>query len=431
MQDKIFEIYIKNRQVSTDTRQLPAGALFFSLKGERFDGNLYAEQALENGAAYAVIDSGEIYRQSHQKDRLLLVPDALAALQRLARQYRDTLEIPFIGIGGSNGKTTTKELIREVLSKKYKTHATQGNLNNHIGVPLTLLSVPDEAEIAVIELGTNQPGDISLLLEICNPGFGLITNIGKEHLEGFGSLENVAKEELELYRHLKKVSGLAFVNSDDGRLTEMSGELQRLITYGYREEAFVRGKLLGTQPGVSFETGEGLTVASHLPGSFNLSNILAAWAVGRHFGVGERQMKEAIESYVPGNNRSQVVKKSGISFFLDCYNANPSSMEAALISFAEMEGTEKIAVLGDMLELGSHAEQEHREILSLLSRLGLSQVYLVGPVFSRVNKDYPAFLTSEELAVCFKEKGIPPGSAVFLKGSRGMAVEKSVAAFLG
>ncbi len=427
---KLLEIYKKHPIVSTDSRNIPDKCIFFALKGPNFDGNQYALQALEKGAAYVVVDDQALYR-AHQNDpRFLFSSNVLKTLQELARLYREELAIPVLAIGGSNGKTTTKELLKTVLATQFRTHATRGNLNNHIGLPLTLLSMPANTEMAVIELGTNQPGDIAELLEICEPDFGLITNIGKEHLEGFGSMEGVAREESELFHYLKKHGGLAFVNSDDPWLESMATRLDRMISYGQGEGATTGARLLGSLPGVSMELDSGIEVHSRLPGAFNFSNILAAFAVARHFGIPDWITKTAVESYVSQNNRSQIIEKGGYTFFMDCYNANPSSMELALQTLAEHKG-DSFFILGDMLELGTYEEEEHQNVIALLKKLKLEKGIFIGPAFAKaLGKDSRSFMDAER-AAAYLQKNLPaPGSLIFLKGSRGIAVEKAISFIL-
>ncbi len=427
---KLLEFFRRAGNISTDSRNIPSGCLFFALKGPSFDGNRFATGALEAGASLAVIDDPELARQHQDDPRYFFCSDVLHALQDLARLYREELSIPVIAIGGSNGKTTTKELLREVLGTRFRVHATRGNLNNHIGVPLTLLSMPEDTEIAVIELGTNQPGDIAELVEIAEPDFGLITNIGKEHLAGFGSMEGVAREESVLFQYLKKHGGLAFVNQDDPWLEAMSAKLDRVVSYGMDEHANIRARLLGSHPGVSLELDTGIEVHSRLPGAFNFSNILACIAVARHFDIPDWMSITAIASYRSSNNRSQVLETEAYTFLMDCYNANPSSMELALRSFAAQEG-EKFFILGDMLELGDYEVAEHEAIYRLVGELGLNKGVFIGPAFCKIaGGESLCFRKAEEAASYLREHPIPENSLVFLKGSRGISVEKAIAHLL-
>ncbi|MBI1223219.1 MAG: UDP-N-acetylmuramoyl-tripeptide--D-alanyl-D-alanine ligase [Bacteroidetes bacterium] len=427
---RLLELYKENPVVSTDSRKLPKGCIFFALKGPSFDGNQFAAKALENGAGYVVIDDEKVRKELGENPRVIYVHNALKALQELARLYREDLAIPVIGIGGSNGKTTTKELLKEVMASRYKTHATEGNFNNHIGLPLTLLSMPADTEVAILELGTNQEGDIAELVEISEPDFGLITNIGKEHLEGFGSIEGVAREESELFLYLMRHSGLAFVNMDDPWLEKMANKLNRVVSYGQDSSCSTSATLTGSFPGVSLELDSGIEVHSQLPGAYNFSNILASFSIARHFDIPDWITKTAVESYVSQNNRSQVVSKNGYTFLLDCYNANPSSMKVALESLAQQEGM-KFFILGDMLELGAYEAEEHRTIVELLRHLNLENGIFIGPAFAKqLHGDARSFPDSQSAAAYLRDHPIPKDSLIFLKGSRGIAVEKAVAHLL-
>lgn len=427
--ESLYKKFLLSEIISIDTRKLPAECIFFALKGPNFDGNTFADEAINQGAQLAVLDSAEYFEKARNKERLFLVEDVLSTLQDLANHHRRELGIPVIGIGGSNGKTSTKELALMVLSKKYRCQATQGNLNNHIGVPLTLLSLKQDTEIAIVELGTNQPGDIKELVEIAEPDFGLITNIGKEHLEGFGSLEGVAREESELFFYLQQHLGLAFVNSDDAWLEQMASKLPRTVSFGVNEEANVSGRLVQAQPAVVLEMDNGFVAESNLPGAFNQYNILAAWALGRHFGVEEYLIAEAIKEYKPTNNRSQWLETGDYRFLLDCYNANPSSMELALQSLSE-EQANRVVILGDMLELGSHSASEHKAIIELLKELKFEKVILVGSEFVKAADGFQCFDKAEAAAEWLQSNPVEKGSLFFLKGSRGIAVEKAVAHLL-
>lgn len=421
--DKIYTIYRQSRRVTTDSRAITPGCIFFAFKGERFDGNAFAPQALEQGAALCVISDP----QYKVDDRCIVVPDVLATLQELARHHRSQLSIPVVGITGTNGKTTTKELVHAVLSKRYRTSATKGNFNNHLGVPLTLLAIPADTELAIVEMGANHPGEIEFLCGIANPDCGLITNVGRAHLEGFGSFEGVVHTKTELYRHLAGKHGLVFVNADNERLMREAEKLATIpglrsvipayqpdnpafvpsiiertplsmITYGRGEEAEVRGTLVAHSSGLTanspnlgenvgnpylhfyFEVGDQVyNVHTHLLGDYNFDNCMAAVAVGLHFGVEPFDIKEAIENYVPSNQRSEWKQTQRNSLYLDCYNANPSSMAAAIASFRNMAAPHKMAIIGGMHELGSAERSEHERLISLLADCGLEQVLLVGP----------------------------------------------------
>ncbi|KAB2914493.1 MAG: UDP-N-acetylmuramoyl-tripeptide--D-alanyl-D-alanine ligase [Bacteroidetes bacterium] len=429
----LYGLYTRSYKVCTDTRNIIEGSIFFALKGANFNGNLFAADALEKGAAYAVVDE-EI---ATTDERILKTDDALQALQQLANYHRRQLNIPVIAVGGSNGKTTTKELLLAVLSKKYNTLATGGNLNNHIGVPLTLLSITPQVEIAVIEMGTNQPGDMELLCQIAEPNYGITTNIGKEHLEGFGGIEGVAKEESMLYLHLLHHNGLAFVNANDEWLVRMASRLERQYKYGYDTEqrkitsADYKGELLSVNPFIEavLPYGAGV-IKANLSGEYNFQNIMAAASIGHYFEVEAEQIKAAVEVYAPTNNRSQVVKRGSNVLYMDCYNANPSSMEVALRNFAGFETPNKIVVIGDMLELGSFAPAEHEAMATLCKQLGFETVYFVGPIFAPYAQIANArhFENSTLLREHFLVQK-PQNSYILFKASRGIALEKAAAAF--
>lgn len=431
--EQLYSLFLKHSQVCTDTRALIPGSIFFALKGENFNGNRFAEQALAAGCAYAVIDEEE-YKKD---DRFLLVPDVLATLQDLARFHRQKLKIPVIGITGTNGKTTTKELISSVLSRKYKTYATKGNLNNHIGVPLTLLSITTAHEMAVIEMGANHVGEIEMLCNIAFPTHGIITNIGKAHLEGFGGPQGVIKAKNELYVHIKKTNGLLFVNQDNPLLADLSKEITR-YSYG-TANADIVGEFLSAEPFVMFRwkpssssqpLHERDVVNTQLIGKYNFENLLAAACIGHYFKVEDKEINKALEEYLPSNNRSQVMRKGSNTLLLDAYNANPTSMTAAIENFYEMRNGNKLLVLGDMLELGEDSEKEHQHIIDLLKQKELSNVVLVGPQFMKVNNSIGArqFANAEEAMEWLKEQQII-NSTVLIKGSRGIRLEKLVSSF--
>lgn len=424
--DKIFTIYSNSEGVSTDTRQILQNKLFFTLKGDRYDANEWVEVALQKGAAHVVMDNAVLYEQLKDKDKVTLVPDALSTMQALALFHRRQIDTIIFAIGGSNGKTTTKELLKRVLSAQYACYATPGNLNNHIGLPLTLLNMPKETEIAVLELGTNQPGDMHQLIRICEPDMGLTTNIGKEHLELLGSIEGVAREESELYLFLAQNNRLTFVNTDDPWLIQMSSRLSRVVTYGTDTENQVWGNASANHAGLLIQMDNGYSVQTPLIGAYNLHNVLAAWAVGRHFNVHESKIALAIEAYQPDNKRSQLLKTTHYQFYLDCYNANPSSMRVALESFANIQIEHKLVLLGDMLELGEHSAFEHQQIVDLLISLGFKQVLLCGPEFSNLKSPFPCFENAVSLAQFLQQNPPIKGSAIFLKASRGIAIEKAV-----
>ena len=422
--DKLYDIYCAHPDVTTDTRALRPDSLFFALRGERFDGNRFALQALEAGCAYAVVDDAEVARAD---SRCLLVGDVLRTLQALATRHRRETGIPVIGITGTNGKTTTKELTRAVLASRYRVLATEGNLNNHIGVPLTLLRLRPEHELAIIEMGASHPGDIAELCAIAEPDYGLITNVGKAHLEGFGSLEGVIKTKTELYDSLRERDGVVFVNADNELLMPLTEGLQT-VGYGYANEDFLSGDILRCDPMLSstFVGAEGVErVQTHLVGGYNLVNCLAAAAVGRYFGVSDEQIKAAIEAYEPTNKRSQWIRTASNSVILDAYNANPTSMTAALNNFHDMEATNKVLILGDMLELGDESMLEHEAIVRLIEDLGFTNVYLVGRQFEATASGFATFPTTAELKTFLADHPIAD-STVLVKGSRGIALESVV-----
>ncbi|WP_128546429.1 UDP-N-acetylmuramoyl-tripeptide--D-alanyl-D-alanine ligase [Larkinella soli] len=424
----IPELYDRYREcagVSTDTRKITEGCLFVALKGDKFDGNLFARDALAAGARYAVVDDPELATDS----RFLLVDDGLTALQELARHHRQTLTIPVIGLTGSNGKTTTKELIAAVLSRKFRTYATQGNLNNHIGVPLTLLALDDRYEVAVVEMGANHQGEIRLLSSIAQPTHGLITNIGKAHLEGFGGIEGVRKGKGELYDFLARTGGTVFVNAQETALMEMYGE--RL----FREAIFYQIKdqyeILGESPVIAYRDEAGNEVTTHLSGRYNFDNIATALCIGKYFGVPAGDANEAVAAYNPTNNRSQVIRKGSNTILMDAYNANPSSMAAAVRNFMRLEAPKKVVILGDMYELGEESPAEHAALGALVAEGDFDTVILAG-------QDMKYALTALPKAYYFPDKFSLHNwimdhpfqdTAILIKGSRGMGLE-SVVQFL-
>ena len=418
MLERLYQTYIQARRVTTDSRQITPGCIFFAFKGETFDGNAFAPQALEQGASLCVISDP----QYNVDDRCIVVPDVLATLQELARHHRAQLTIPIIVITGTNGKTTTKELVHAVLSKRYRTHATAGNFNNHLGVPLTLLAIPSDAEIAIIEMGANHPGEIAALCHIADPDTGLITNVGRAHLEGFGSFEGVVKTKTELYRHLVAKQGTAFVNADNQILTAQAAQCQlSTVTYGSTEQAQVRGHLVGSDPYMKFyiEVGDNVyPIQSNLLGSYNFDNAMAAVAVGLQFGVEPWDIKEAIEQYMPTNNRSQYKETGRNTLFLDCYNANPSSMKVALDNFEALPRDNKIAMLGGMKELGVESRNEHEAIVDRLLAKPEINAVLVGPEFAfAADKARVQWFADVDTAVAYFAEHPLNGATVLLKGS--------------
>jgi UDP-N-acetylmuramoyl-tripeptide--D-alanyl-D-alanine ligase len=423
--EELYGIYLQHPVISKDSRNIPDGCIYFALKGESFDGNEFAQEAIEKGAAYAVIDDPE----KKQNDRFLLVEDCLQSLQNLAKHHRSKLNIPLIGLTGSNGKTTTKELIAQVLKKKFKVLATQGNLNNHIGVPLTLLQIRPEHEIAIIEMGANHQGEIDFLSHIAQPDFGLITNIGKAHLEGFGGIEGVKKGKSELYKYLEKSNGNIFLNSDDPILVELCPPLTT-YTYGTNNNPFCKGELLDAQMHIegSWHCGgqQGI-IFSSLFGAYNFYNILAAVCIGNHFKVVAKDIDTAIREYESNMNRSQIIQGDNYKVYLDAYNANPTSMKAAINNFKHSKAAKKTVILGDMFELGSESDLEHATLLKLVeSSPEIDEAVLVGNHFMRQLKAHPkiTFLeTTMEAKEWFKQKD-KEATLFLIKGSRGMALEK-------
>lgn len=420
----LYEIYQQHPQVNTDTRQLRSGDLFFALRGPSFNGNAFAAQALEAGAAYAVIDDPAF---AHIPNTLL-VPDSLAALQQLAGYHRQQFSIPVIAITGSNGKTTTKELIHAVLSSRFKTYTTEGNLNNHIGIPLTLLRIRKDAELAVIEMGANHIGEIAGYCTYTQPTHGLITNCGKAHLEGFGSLEGVRKAKGELYDHLRANAGTAFIMWDYDYLREMSRGIPTRISYGCHAADYT-GRLLSGEPFLSFAVSGKLAleaVQSKLVGSYNLPNLLAAVAVGHHFGLSASNIKLAIESYLPSNSRSQLLHRNGNDIILDAYNANPSSMRLAIENFARLHYPKKVLLLGAMAELGTESIAEHIALIELIKQYPWLEVVLVGGDFLNVQHPFRSFKNSLEARHWFQEQQFSD-TAFLIKGSRSSKMEQILA----
>ncbi len=426
---QLYLLYQKHPSITTDSRKVTKGQLFFALKGPSFDGNKYAAAALEKGAAYSITDDATY----QTNDRCLLVEDVLTSLQDLARHHRQQLAVPVIGITGSNGKTTTKELIMAVLSSTYRTQATKGNLNNHIGVPLTLLSFQPDIEMAVVEMGANHINEIADLCQIALPNYGLLTSIGKAHLEGFGSIEGVVKAKGELFDFITEHDGTAFVNLNDARISNMAFSLPNRSTYGSNVSAKVNGEVAVAEPylGVKWVNAmpeKNLTINTQLTGTYNLDNVLAAIAIGSYFNISPQTIKTAIEAYMPSNNRSQVMQKNSNTYVLDAYNANPSSMKAALQNFEQLVASQKVVILGDMLELGQYSLAEHQEIVNRLAAMKLTQVVLVGEEFEKTNmpSGFLHFKRSQNTKEWFAEQAFT-NTHFLIKGSRGIALEKVIA----
>lgn len=440
MIEKLYSHFQKNQLVCTDTRAIKKGALFFALKGGNFNGNSFAEQALTEGCSVAIIDEKEFLpagENGNGDGNYFLVEDVLTTLQQLASCHRQTLKTPIIAITGSNGKTTSKELVNAVLSRKYNVLATVGNLNNHIGVPLTLLSITKEHEMAIVEMGANHQGEIELLCKIADPDFGIITNIGKAHLEGFGGIEGVKKGKSELYRYLQEKKGKVFLHGDDEVLVELAGSMDK-ITYGTKKLYDIVGafKMNTENELISFQWSTRYTasqlkaapvVQTQLVGVYNYYNLLCAACVGSHFRVDETLINKALSEYTPSNNRSQLHKTAHNTLILDYYNANPSSMSLALENFAALKHTHKMVILGDMLELGDSSAAEHDAIVELLQQKNIKHALLVGPYFTAAGKKINAktFATSEE-AVAYLKEHKQINSTILIKGSRGIKLEKVV-----
>ena len=445
---QLYDIYLRHPSIRTDTRQLKQGDLFFALKGPNFNGNAFATRAFELGAAYAIIDEAP----DQSSDRLIVVPDVLSTLQELALHHRRQFNIPFIAITGSNGKTTTKELIHATLSSTYTTYTTQGNLNNHIGIPLTILSVQKDAQFAVIEMGANHQKEIEAYCRYTLPTHGIITNVGKAHLEGFGGPEGVKKGKGELYDFLRSTqvpaigsaaspghSGTAFVLRDSADLTQMSRGIPHLITYG-THDADITGVIATPQQAPAGSPSSALLkvdithgaatgpIQTQLVGDYNLPNVLVAVAVGRHFGVPDAAIRQAIEQYTPSNSRSQLIERDGLHIILDAYNANPSSMRAAIENFARMPGSinQKVLILGAMAELGPESLAEHQGIIDLIGQYSWQQVVLVGGDFRHLSHPYLSFANSKEAGLWLAGVGLKD-SYLLIKGSRSMKMEEVLA----
>ncbi|MCR5193799.1 MAG: UDP-N-acetylmuramoyl-tripeptide--D-alanyl-D-alanine ligase [Bacteroidales bacterium] len=455
--EKLYSAYLDCRDVTTDSRQVHKGSIFFALRGEKFNGNQFIPQALEDGAALCVGDDPHYCTDQ----RCILVDDSLKALQQLASRHRSSLTIPVIGITGTNGKTTTKELVNAVLSKRYRTWATKGNFNNHIGVPLTILSMPADTEILIVEMGANHPGEIEFLCNIANPDYGLITNVGKAHLEGFGSFKGVVRTKTELYKHLAAMAGVIFVNVDNQILMERAEKMSQLpsnpsvlpgvvpsfvgvtpgdytsdfvprgvnmpmasvVTYGSNISAEVKGSFVSSDPYMRFyfEHDDNVyTVNTQLIGGYNFDNAMAAVCVGEFFNVELFDIKTAIEEYKPTNNRSQFKKTSRNTLVLDCYNANPSSMKVSVENFAAMKAEHKMVILGAMRELGSDSSLEHHALLDLVRNSGFERIILVGPEFKFASgKDDVSWFENSDEVLEYLKHMTPPleGATILVKGS--------------
>ncbi len=419
--EKLYHIFKEYPQITTDSRNIPARSIFFALKGESFDGNVFASQALADGAAYAVIDN-----EKYLQDNCFLVEDVLETLQKLANHHRKQLNFPILAITGSNGKTTTKELINAVLSQQYKVVSTKGNLNNHIGVPLTLLSFTQETEIGIVEMGANHPGEIKTLCSIAEPDYGIITNIGKAHLEGFGGFEGVIRTKNELYQWLRQHNGKAITNKDNKLLMELVSGID-CVTYGKSEQADTQGILKENTGFLRLDwqdkAGNSHVLSTHLVGDYNFENVLAAVCVGNIFNIEAARINKAIESYMPSNSRSQAINTLHNFVILDAYNANPTSMRAAIENFLQLKAEKKMVILGDMLELGKESLEEHTQIRKLLEQSNFDITILVGKEFSSLkNNPFHTFSTSEHAKEYLAQKNIT-NYHILIKGSRGVKME--------
>ena len=440
----LYELYKSHPVVTTDSRDCPSGSIFIALKGASFDGNKFAGAALAKGCSYAIVDEPEYAKNNDP--RIILVDDCLTTYKELAREHRRQFNIPVIGITGTNGKTTTKELLSAVLAEKYNVMHTEGNFNNDIGVPKTLLRLAPEHQIAVIEMGASHPGDIKKLVEYAEPTCGLITNVGRAHLQGFGSFEGVMRTKGELYDFLKAHNALTFLNTSNSYLVEMARqrELERIVSYGQDKQSNVWGHVVSADPFLKIEwnadtltfklqadddlkdnsdadnNGTMMQVQSHLIGTYNLDNILAAITVGLHFGVTPAQICHALEHYVPANNRSQLTTTADNWLIVDAYNANPTSMAAAISSFTHISVAQpKMAILGDMRELGDVSAEEHQKIVDSLASAGLDEVWLVGDEFMKTRCNFRKFNNVEEVKNAIREQK-PRGRYILVKGSNGI-----------
>lgn len=426
---ELYKLYQQHPLITTDSRDCPEGSIFFALKGESFDGNRFAKAALEKGCVYAVIDEREFAEEGN--GRLILVDNVLTTFKELAREHRRRFDIPVIGITGTNGKTTTKELIAAVLGEKYNVMYTRGNFNNDVGVPKTLFSLRPEHEIAVVEMGASHPGDIKALVDYVEPTCGLITNVGRAHLQGFGSFEGVKRTKGELYDFLESHNGLLFLNESNPDLMEMAAQRNfgRIISYGRDEGGNVEGEVIDCSPFLNFRWRQHLhagqipanayEVETHLIGAYNLDNMLAAIAVGLHFGVSPAQINHALGHYIPSNNRSQLETTEHNRLIVDAYNANPSSMAAAIDNFKLMKAERKMAILGDMLELGAVSDEEHQKTVDALAAAGIKEVWLVGEEFGKTHTAFRKFKNVDEVKAAIAAHR-PENYYILIKGSNGI-----------
>ena len=417
----LYDLFIHNPQITTDSRNCPKGSIFFALKGDKFDGNQYAGKALASGCVYAVIDNPDYYIG----ERTILVDNVLKTLQQLAHHHRKVLGLPIIGITGTNGKTPPKELLAAVLSTKFNLLYTEGNFNNHIGVPLTLLRLTHDHEMAVIEMGASHPGDIKELVDIVHPNYGIITNVGRAHLEGFGSFEGVIRTKGELYDYIRRSKGKIFIKKENEYLQSIAKGIEQ-ITYGNGDDAFASGQVVSCDPFLVFnwkQQGKLHTVETHMIGSYILDNVLAAVAVGRFFKIPAERISRAIAAYEPTNNRSQFKKTDNNELIIDAYNANPSSMKVALDNFITMPVQPKAIILGDMRELGPTSDELHAEVVEQIKKGQFDKVFLCGEHFSKVGKEFSPFATTEAMVEELRKQPLK-GYHILIKGSHSMGLEK-------
>ncbi len=425
--DYLYELFLKSTGITTDSRNIEKGNIFFALKGDNFNGNKFAAFAIEKGASYAIVDEKEYSSEQN----CILVDDVLKSLQLLANHHREQFNIPLIGITGTNGKTTTKEFINAVLSSQFKTLATKGNLNNHIGVPITLLSITQLTEIAIIEMGANHPGEIADLCAIAKPNSALVTNIGKAHLEGFGNIENIIETKTALYRSVKGANGKTFVNISDKVLLEKAKD-NNIVTYGDQIEADYYGIIESVSPYLNIKWGKKLEnfIETQIAGAYNFQNIMAAIAIGCEFRITPENINKAISEYIPSINRSQVLKTKSNTLLLDAYNANPTSMKAAIDNFVMISHPQKAMILGDMMELGKESFAEHSNIYNHILKSEIENTFFIGDIFSSIAKAKPSiicFNNSEEALEWFKKHPLKD-SFILIKGSRAMKLETLTAA---
>lgn len=422
--ETVYSYFLESTGICTDTRKIEKGCLFVALRGDNFNGNKFTQQALDKGAFKVIIDD---ISQHKNTGETILCKNSLTLLQKLATYHRQELNVPMIALTGSNGKTTTKEIINAVLSKKFKTTATLGNLNNHIGVPLTLLSMTKETQIGIVEMGANHKKEIEALCEIAQPNFGYITNFGKAHIEGFGSIEGVIEGKSELYKYISKEKGTLFFNADDPIQNKLLGNYPSKVGFSQTKENFYTLKQIDANPYVALQAAQ-TNITSNLIGAYNFTNISAGVLIGDFFDIPLNDIKQAIEEYLPTNNRSQLITKGSTQIILDAYNANPTSMMAALQHFNTIKTASKMVFLGDMFELGETAQEEHQDIVDYLCNTNIDEVHLIGSYFSKTKlqvKNCHQYKTFEALKSAFKNT-IPKDTTVLIKASRGMALERIV-----